>query len=198
MKIVIATQNPGKVKEIKSILKELEIEVMSATEAGITTGAVEDGDTVEENAKKKAQFVVEKIKLPAIADDAGLFIDALEGKPGVHSARWAGPDSTDNQKLHKLLDEMKGVPLDRRTAVFKSAVALSYPGKDSYIFTGQCPGNITDVPRGTPRKHMPYDLLFKPDGCTQTFAEMTDDEKNAISHRAMAFTKLIHFLKENK
>lgn len=194
MKIVFATQNKGKLKEMENFL--IGFDVVSALEAGVSEDVVEDGKTLEENALKKARFVCEKTGEWAVADDTGLFIDALDGRPGIYAARWAGEDSTDNDKIEKVLSEMKEVDKKLRTAKFESCLALVSPGGEEYIFSGVLPGEITIETRGKMREKLPYDLVFLPLGHDKTMAEMSDEEKNSLSHRGLAFQKLKKFLEK--
>ena len=197
MKLIFATHNIGKLKEMRSILSGLDIEVLSAEEAGINDEVAEDGKTLEDNALKKARFVAEKSGFWSIADDTGLFIEALEGQPGVYSARWAGENSSDKQKVDKVLGEMKNVPPGKRQAYFESVVALVSPKGEEKVFSGKINGMISQSPRGQSRPKLPYDDIFIPEGYNRTFAEMSDEEKNNLSHRGQAFKKLKEFLKNH-
>ena len=197
MKLIFATHNIGKLKEMRSILSGLDIEVLSAEEAGINDEVAEDGKTLEDNALKKARFVAEKSGFWSIADDTGLFIEALEGQPGVYSARWAGENSSDKQKVDKVLGEMKNVPPGKRQAYFESVVALVSPKGEEKVFSGKINGMISQSPRGQSRPKLPYDDIFIPEGYNRTFAEMSDEEKNNLSYRGQAFKKLKEFLKNH-
>ncbi len=194
MKIIFATHNPGKVKEVSALLAGLDVEIVSAEEAGVIEEAVEDGKTFEENALKKARFVVERTGEWAMADDSGICIDALGGEPGVYSARYAGAGASAEKLINFILEKIKDTPTAERTATFFTAVALISPNGEHWIFEGKVPGQLAPSPRGTPRLKLPYDVVFIPEGESRTFAEMTDEEKNSISHRAMAFLKLKDFL----
>ena len=198
MKIIFATQNQGKLKEIKAILKDLAIEVLSAKEAGITEEIKEDGQSLEENALKKAQAVSKKTGAWALADDTGIFIQALAGKPGIKSARWAGKKATAEKIVKFTLAKMKDVPLGQRQAYFQTVAALAAPDGKTWTFVGKIDGQITLEPKGTPRKNLPYDLIFIPQGLNKTFAEIPSEQKNLLSHRAQAFFKLKKFLEEKK
>lgn len=195
-RLVMATGNMGKVKEMKHLLSGLGINVMSAAEAGVSGHAEEDGDTLEENALKKARYVAERSRDWVVADDTGLFVDALDGRPGVHSARHAGSDATDEEKRDRVLSEMKAVPLAQRTAQFTSVVALIDPERHEHTFTGTITGHIPQKPAGTPRVHLPYDEIFTTEN-GKTFAEMTDEEKNSMSHRRKAFDQLRNYIIRN-
>lgn len=188
MKIVFATQNKGKVKEMKALLDSFD--VVSAGEVGIFEDVVEDGKTFSENAMKKARFVAKESGQWSVADDSGLCIDALDGQPGIFSARWAG----ENDLVEFTLDKMKNVPEGKRGAYFESSVALVSPKGKECLFSGKVPGRISQKPKGVLRPKLPYDLIFIPEGYEQTFSEMTDEEKNKLSHRGKAFAKLKDFL----
>ncbi|PIS42741.1 MAG: non-canonical purine NTP pyrophosphatase, RdgB/HAM1 family [Candidatus Kerfeldbacteria bacterium CG08_land_8_20_14_0_20_40_16] len=194
MKLIFASHNPGKVKEIKELLRELDLEVLSANEAGITEDIVEDGKTLEENALKKSRLVAEKSGEWAMADDTGLFIKALDNAPGVHSHRWAGENTSDRDLIDYTLGKLKGIPKEERKAYFKTVVVLYTPEGRNWIFSGKVKGQIAEEPTGKPRSKLPYDLIFIPKGEKRTFAEMSDKEKNSISHRGVAFKKLKEFL----
>ena len=167
---------------------------MSADDAGVHEDVVEDGVTFAENALKKARFVSQKTGHWAVADDSGISIDALDGAPGVFSARWAGEHASGADLVQHTMDELSGVPEHRRSAWFESAAALVAPDGQEWVFTGKVEGMIPLEPRGTPRDRLPYDVIFIPEGHTRTFAEMTDDEKNNLSHRGEAFRQLKDFL----
>lgn len=190
MQLIFATHNPGKVIEMKQILLGLPFEVMSADDAGVHEDVVEDGMTFEENALKKARFVSQQTGQWSVADDSGLSIDALDGAPGVFSARWAGEGATGEQIVAYTLKELEGVPEHRRSAWFESAAALVAPDGQEWVFTGKVEGTIPLEPRGAARPKLPYDVIFIPEGHTKTFAEMTDEEKNSLSHRGEAFRQL--------
>ena len=191
MKLVFATQNEGKVREMRLLLADTGIEVLSAREAGVTEDPIEDGVTFEENALIKARFVAERTQEWAVADDSGICIDALGGKPGVHSARWT------KDHVAATLQALEGVNQVKRGAEFKSAAALVAPDGRSWTFRGEVRGGIALAPRGIPRPKLPYDVIFIPDGGgDRTFAEMTEQEKNGLSHRGRAFEKLRSFIQQ--
>ena len=184
MKLIIASNNAHKIYEIKKMLGSKFSEILSMKEAGIIHETVEDGATFHENAYKKAREIAEISGTAALADDSGICAHALDGAPGIYSARFSGGSDEDNnnlllQKLHDKSD---------RTAHYTCAMSLVYPDGREVSSEGYMYGEITDTPRGT--RGFGYDPLFVPDGETRTVAEMTDDEKNAISHRANAL-KLI-------
>lgn len=194
MKLIFATHNVGKVKEMRAMLAGLDIEVMSADEAGVTEDVVEDGQTFTENAAKKARFVVERTGEWVVADDSGICIDALHGSPGIHSARWAGENVTAETLIQKILERLDGVSFEKRGAQFVSTLVLVAPNGQEWVFEGKVSGFIAEEPRGTPRPKLPYDVVFIPEGHTHTFAQMSDEEKNSLSHRGLAFRKLREFL----
>jgi len=196
MKLIFATHNKGKVIEMQALLSDLDIEVMSADEAGVTEDVVEDKDTFEGNALKKARFVAEKAGEWAVADDSGICIEALDGAPGVYSARWAGEGASGDKLVEYTLDKMKDVPEGKRGAYFESCLALVAPDGRYWTFSGQVSGRLPLEPRGQHRPKLPYDVIFIPEGFEQTFAEMSDVEKNKLSHRGLAFEKLKDFLRK--
>lgn len=181
MKFILATKNKGKALELRSILKEHEI--MTMTEAGYNEEIEENGTTFEENALIKARFLANKSALPCIADDSGLEVTALDMRPGIYSARY---EATDERRIKKLLSELKGV--SDRSARFVSAAALCFPDGREFVCRGEVYGNITKEPRGT--GGFGYDPVFESVESSKTFGEMTDKEKNEISHRRRAFEKL--------
>lgn len=189
MKVVFATHNDGKLIEMRAILAGLPIEVVSADEAGVTEEVAEDGVTFEENALKKARFVAEKTGEWALADDSGLCIDSLGGAPGVRSARWAQDEGV-SDNVTCALQKLAGLLPGERGAWFETAAVLVAPDGRHWMFTGRINGSIADAPRGTPRPTLPYDTIFIPKGYSRTFAEMSDEEKNGMSHRGEAFRKL--------
>jgi len=198
MRIIFSTHNQGKVKEMQAILNGLGIEILSADEVGLHDDVEEDGSTLEENALKKARFVTEKTGDWAMADDTGLFINALNGQPGIYSARWAGVGATGPELVAYTLAKLKEMLKDQRGAYFESVVALVASDLRHWFFKGRALGHITQEPRGTPRPKLPYDQIFLPDGYDKTFAELSDAEKNQISHRGLAFQVLRDFLQSNQ
>lgn len=194
--ILAATNNADKVKEIKELLRDLDIEVKTLSDMNLNIDVEEDRDTLEGNALKKAEEIWNVSKIPCSADDTGLFVDALNGAPGVYSSRYAGENVTYEDNRKKLLKELEGVPMVSRTAYFRTVVCYYY-GKNKYeLFDGICEGKITITERG--EKGFGYDAVFLPNGYEKTFAELNIEEKNRISHRARAFGKLKEYLTENK
>lgn len=185
---VFATNNPHKLQEVRDIT-EGRFDILGLKEIGCFEEIPETACTIEGNALLKAQYVKEHYGYDCFADDTGLEIDALNGEPGVYSARYAGPDCIAENNMQKVLDKLSGT--DNRKARFKTAVALIYAG-ETRIFEGVVNGRITDKKHG--ECGFGYDPIFLPDGYTQTFAEMDEKEKNKISHRGIAVQKLIQFL----
>lgn len=191
---IIATENEHKLEEIGSILKDLNLKVLSIKDTGLAgLDVIEDGNTFEENALIKARAVMEKTGQLAIADDSGLEVDILNNQPGIHSARFAGENATDDENNAKLLKLLKGVPLHRRTARFVCCIAAAFPNGDTITLRGECPGMIGFEPRG--ESGFGYDSLFIVEKYGKTFAEIGEKEKNKISHRAMALERLKKRLK---
>lgn len=184
MKFVLATKNKGKVSELRKILQDSEIVTM--TEAGFDEDIVEDGSTFEENALIKARAVCSALGTAAIADDSGIEVYALDMAPGIYSARYAGEDATDEDRVIKLLSELEGK--DDRRARFVCAAALCLPDGREAVCKGVIEGVVLQSPRGD--GGFGYDPVFKPIGFDKTVAEMSGDEKNEISHRAKAFMAL--------
>jgi XTP/dITP diphosphohydrolase len=191
-RLVFATRNAGKLTELRQLLADLpELEVLSARDLALPE-VEEDGDTFLANAMKKARDVSRATSLPALADDSGLEVDALGGAPGVHSARYAGPEQDDARNNQRLLAELAGVPPEQRTARFRSALALADatgPLADRVVTTeGTCEGIILDAPRGT--GGFGYDPLFYAPELGQTFAQAGVGPKNHLSHRARAMAAM--------
>jgi len=197
MKLIFATHNIGKVKEMRALLVGLNIEVVSADEAGVHEDVVEDGATFEANAAKKASFTAERTGEWVVADDSGLCVEALGYAPGVFSARWAGEGASDETMVNHALAAMKDVPEGKRGAWFECALALRAPDHREWIFKGKVSGRISLERRGLARKKLPYDQIFIPDGHNRTFAEMPDEQKNTLSHRGLAFKKLHTFIADH-
>lgn len=196
MKLVLATKNPGKLRELQDMLDGIGIEIISAAAAGVYEDVEEDGKTLEQNALKKARTIRDIVHLPTVADDTGLFINALDGRPGIYSARWAGEGANEETMIKHTLDQMKNIPEGKRNAYFQTAAALVLDNEVEVVFFGTIKGEITLEPRGILRPKLPYDLLFIPEGYNKTFSEMLDEEKNKFSHRGLAFEKLKEYLKQ--
>ena len=186
MRIIAATQNKGKIKEIQEIFSPLGFEVISQKEAGFDIDVVENGETFEENAMIKARAIFELSHEAVIADDSGLLVDALNGAPGVYSARYAGENATDADKMNKLLGELEGK--SDRQAKFVSALVMILKDGKTFTATGEVLGRITDKPYG--ENGFGYDPIFYSDELKKTFGEASDSEKNEISHRGRGLLKL--------
>ncbi|MGO1136124.1 XTP/dITP diphosphatase [Bacillus subtilis] len=189
---IIATHNPGKVKEFKEILEPIGYDVKSLAEIGFTEEIEETGHTFEENAILKAEAVAKAVNKMVIADDSGLSIDNLGGRPGVYSARYAGEQKDDQANIEKVLSELKGIEKEQRTARFRCALAVSIPGEETKTVEGHVEGYIAEEPRG--EYGFGYDPIFIVKDKDKTMAELTSDEKNKISHRADALKKLSKLL----
>lgn len=188
MKLVFATNNAHKLKEVRSALQE--IEILSLAEADFEGEIPEDHDTLEANSHQKASYILEHTGFDCFADDTGLEVEALNGAPGVYSARYAGENCTFLDNVNKLLREMQGK--ENRAARFRTVVTLLLDG-ELYQFEGVCEGEITREPAGA--GGFGYDPIFKPAGYDVTFAELDLAEKNRISHRGLAVQKLVEFLR---
>lgn len=186
--LVFATNNANKVAEIKKMLGNL-FTVTSLKDAGIDIDIPEPYDTLEENARAKSKTIFEMTGKNCFSEDTGLFVDALNGQPGVKSARYAGDKATNKENIEKLLANLNGV--EKRTARFKTVISLMQAGKE-FQFEGVCEGEIIETPVG--EKGFGYDAVFIPDGNEKTFAQMETEEKNIYSHRKKAMKKLIGFL----
>lgn len=184
--LVLATKNAGKSAEIKGFLKDFPIEIKDLNDFGPIPEPVEDGRSFEENAYKKAGFTSKILGLPALADDSGLEVQALDGAPGVYSARYAGPEATDPQNNEKLLDALSGV--ENRKARFCCVLSLAVPSGHALTYEAFCEGTILDSPRG--ENGFGYDPLFFYAPAGKTFAEMSLEEKLQVSHRGRALTDL--------
>lgn len=190
MDIIVATNNQGKVKEIKNILYPHN--VMSQSEIGVDIDVEETGETFAQNAFLKARALKDHTDCAIIADDSGLMVDYLNGEPGVYSARYAGDNTTPEQGMDKLLKNLDGVPFEGRSAHFVTVIALIMPDGTEYSFEGRCDGYITNIKKG--ENGFGFDPIFYYPPLGKTFAELTDDEKNSVSHRSHAIAKLAQFL----
>ncbi|WP_395023296.1 RdgB/HAM1 family non-canonical purine NTP pyrophosphatase [Dongia sp.] len=184
-KLVLASHNPGKAKEIAELLQHLDIEVISAGTLGLPEPE-ETEDSFIGNARLKALAATRAAKLPALADDSGLCVDALDGAPGIFSARWAGPSKDFGFAMDRVLKGIVGKP---RGAHFVAALALAWPDDHCEVFEGKVYGTLADAPRGN--RGFGYDPIFIPDGFDITFGEMDPAQKHAMSHRAVAFRMLV-------
>jgi XTP/dITP diphosphohydrolase len=196
-KVVIATHNPGKLKEMRELLRPYGIETISAGDLGLDE-PIETGTSFAENAKIKATAAANISRLPALADDSGLAVEALDGEPGIHSARWAGEKKDFASAMKMVEDKLKikkATSPDRRRGAFIAVLCLAWPDGEAATFEGRVDGTIVWPPRGD--RGFGYDPIFLPDGFSRTFGEMSSEEKhglpprgNGLSHRARAFLKL--------
>jgi len=184
--LVIATRNKGKTLEIKELLKGFPVVIKNLDDFGPIPHLEEDGDTFDENAYKKASFAARILGLPALADDSGLIVEALNGAPGIHSARYAGENATDEQRYLKLLDDMEGK--SNRKAAFECVISIAVPTGPALTYEARCEGLITTEPAGS--NGFGYDPIFFYTPLNKTFAQITREEKNRISHRGKALAEL--------
>ncbi len=192
-RLVIASDNAGKIREFRKMLEPYGFDVISMREAGFSGEIAEDGDTFEENAHIKARAVFEATGIPTMADDSGLEIDFLGGAPGVYSARYAGEGASDEERCEKVLKEMHGVARELRDARFVCSIYFICAEDDEYSVRGEVCGYIGDKPVG--KNGFGYDPIFMLND-DESMATIGDDEKNRISHRAMAFKRLSEILRE--
>ncbi|SDR85096.1 non-canonical purine NTP diphosphatase [Gramella sp. MAR_2010_147] len=190
MKLVFATHNANKFREIQNLMPD-DIELLSLSDIGCDEDIEETGDTIDENAMIKAEYVRNHYGYDCFADDTGLEVQSLAGAPGVYSARYAGEEKNDEANIEKLLSQLE--KRDDRTARFKTVIALNLK-KNQNLFTGICEGVILKEKRGT--KGFGYDPIFLPDGFDKSFAEMDLNEKTKISHRGIAFRELMEYLSQ--
>ena len=190
MKLILATNNKNKLREVRQILEPLGYEVISQSEAGINIEVEETGETFEQNAELKAQAIYERTKTEVIADDSGLEVDALGGQPGVYSARYGGEGLSDSQRVSLLIDNMKDVDAENRTARFVCVLCYISSDGTKRFFKGTCEGKIGFEPKG--ENGFGYDPVFMVG--EKSMSELSSDEKNQISHRGNALKKLEVFL----
>lgn len=192
MRLIAATRNKHKLEEIYAIIKDFDIQLVPQDEAGFDIEVVEDGDSCEANSFIKANAICKASGEAAIADDTGLFVDALGGEPGVMTARYAGEDCSDADNRKKLLENLKGVPFEKRTACFVTVMTIVYPDGSKLVARGECPGHIAESELGD--RGFGYDSVFIPLESDQTFAQLPVEFKNGVSHRARALAKLREML----
>ncbi len=193
MNVIFATRNPEKTTQIKALFAGSLIQVQSMEEANLVGDAIEDGTTLAENSEKKVQFArLQDTSSWIMADDTGFFINALNGAPGIHAARWAGDVSTEEITTYTL-NRMSG-EIDRSASFETVAVVLS-PAGELYYFSGKCEGELLEAPRCKPQPKMPYSGIFIPKGFDKVWAQMSTEEENGISHRGKAFRTALEFLK---
>lgn len=190
--LLIATKNKGKVIEIEDVMKDIPIKTKSLEQFKDISDVVEDGEDFYENAVKKARHYMKATGHWTMADDSGLEVDALGNRPGVYSARYAGEEGNSLKNIEKLLNELKDVPREKRTARFKCVIALCGPEGEIFTFDGACEGRILDAPLG--ESGFGYDPVFYYEPFEKTFAQIPLEDKNRISHRGMALGKLREFL----
>ena len=184
--IVLATSNEGKVRELREVLKDFPIDLRGLKDFGPIPEAIEDGETFDENAYKKALHTARVLGLPSMSDDSGLVVEALNGAPGVYSARYAGENANDKDNIKKLLAEMEGQ--DDRRAAFECVISLAVPSGPALTYEGRCEGEITDEPKG--EGGFGYDPVFFSPELGKTFAESSMEGKNKVSHRGRAMAEL--------
>jgi len=187
-KLLLATNNQGKVREYRSLLQALPYELVTLAEQGITTKVSEKGDSMEENARLKATALASETQLLALADDSGLEVDALGGEPGMLSARYAGEGASDKDRVDYLLSRLKNVPWQQRSARFRCVIAVATPQGEVELCSGECPGMITFTPQG--EQGFGYDPAFYLPELGKTMAELPLEAKNRVSHRAKAAGKV--------
>ena len=186
-KILLATRNKAKVREYSKLLRGIPYEIVSLEDVGISQDVEESGKTFDENATIKAKTYAKLSGLVAIADDSGLEVDALDGEPGVRSARYAGERATDKERIDYLLKKMQGIPSEQRTARFRCVIAVATPAGEVKWCEGKCEGIITFEPKG--KNGFGYDPIFYLPDRKLTMAELSMEEKNKISHRGKAAAK---------
>lgn len=196
-RIIAASSNAHKIKEIQTIMSKFGMEVVSRKDAGIPDFEIEeDGETFEENSYKKAYEIMKTCGEITVADDSGLMVDYLGGAPGVYSARFAGKECDDSKNNEKLLKLLNGLSGEDRKAKFVSVITLVYPGGETLVARGECTGRIIEAPTG--ENGFGYDPIFVPDGYDKSFGQLSEEEKNEISHRAKALEVLERLLAERE
>jgi XTP/dITP diphosphohydrolase len=191
-KLLMATNNAGKLREFSSLLKGVPFQLTTLADEGIDVSVEEVGATFEDNAKLKATTCAIASQILTLADDSGLEVHTLGGEPGIMSARYAGDDATDEQRVDYLLSKLKDVPWEQRQARFRCVIAIAHPSGETEVCEGECPGFICFEPRGT--QGFGYDPIFYLPSLDRTMAELTMEEKNRTSHRAQAAEKARHIL----
>lgn len=184
--IVLATTNKGKTREIQKLLKQSDIQIKNLDDFGPIPEVIEDGETFDDNAYKKASFTAKILGYPAMADDSGLCVDALDGAPGVYSARYAGENATDEENVNKMLDALKDK--ENRAAAFKCVISIAVPTGAALTYEGDCKGVITKEAEGD--NGFGYDPLFFYPEFNKTFAQLTIEEKGRVSHRGKALQQV--------
>ncbi|WP_053219041.1 XTP/dITP diphosphatase [Virgibacillus senegalensis] len=193
--LIIATKNRGKVEDFRNLFSKYNISIKSLLDLEENIPDIEEtGETFEENAALKAETIAKRFSLPVLADDSGLEVDALDGRPGIYSARFAGLEKSDQANIDKLLKELEGIPEEKRAARFVCVLAVARPGKTTIFKRGTCEGRIAEKPKG--KNGFGYDPVFYPDGMGKTMAELSPEEKNQISHRKRAIVQLEEWLQD--
>ena len=193
-KLLVATRNAGKLKELTALLADAPFELVSLIDVGIDEDVEETGSTMEENATLKATTYARLSGMPTLADDSGLEVEALGGEPGVFSARYAGEGASDAQRIDFLHKKLQGIPEDSWNARFRCVIAIVWPSEPVELYTGECYGMIIKHPRGS--NGFGYDPAFLIPALGKTMAELTSDEKNRLSHRSVAAQKAAAALKQ--
>jgi len=193
-RLLIATTNDGKFRELSSLLSKLPYKFYSLNDLRIGTVAAENGSTLEENAKIKAETYSKLSGMVTLADDSGLEVDVLNGEPGVLSSRYAGPDASDSQMVEFLLQKLENIPDYERGAKFRCVIAITWPFGPTQYYKGECSGRIVKIPRGG--NGFGYDPVFLVKSSDRTMAELSECEKNRVSHRALAIAEVIKVLKQ--
>jgi XTP/dITP diphosphohydrolase len=196
LKLLIATNNQGKVREYQSLLQGIPFELVTPAQQGIKMDVEETGNSFEENARIKALAFATVSGLTTLADDSGLEVDVLHGEPGVRSSRYAGEGATDADRVSFLLAKLRGVPQDKRAAHFRCVIAIAFPDRKIKICSGKCDGIIIQEPRG--EEGFGYDPIFYFPKLKKTMAELPMEIKNQVSHRALAAQKAVKFLKQTQ
>lgn len=195
-KLLLGTNNRGKIREYRGLLSGLPYRLVTPAETGITGAVEETGRTLEENARLKATFLAAESRLLTLADDSGLEVDALGGEPGPLSARYAGENATDNDRINYLLARLRGVSRERRTARFRCVIAIAVPDGEVALCEGECPGRIAFQPRGG--NGFGYDPIFYLPEMNYTMAELSPEVKNRVSHRGRAAEKARRILEKKR
>lgn len=189
MKVFLATKNKGKIKDFEKLTEGMDLEVVTILDGLDIPDVVEDGETFEENSRKKAKEIADYTNIVTISDDSGLCVDALDGGPGVYSARFGGENATDSEKNKKMLELLKDVKKENRKAHFVSVVSIAFPNGEIHLFRGEIEGEILFEARGN--NGFGYNPIFYSYELGKSFGEADDEERKSVSHRARAFRKLI-------
>ena len=193
--LLLGTRNPGKIREFRAVLESISLPISTLEDYPECASPDEDGKSYDENARKKALAIARQTGLYVLADDSGLEVEALGGRPGIHSARFAGPEATDEERVAKLLEELRAAGASRSPAVFRCAIALAASGRVKFVVEGECHGVLSAPPRGS--NGFGYDPIFTPEGFDQTFAELPVASKRRVSHRGRALDALRSRLREH-